>query len=244
MPLYVHVLNGHWLPQRWAQWSRPQPFSLCLSASFSLSSFCSGERLSLLEDHPSKLPQLVPSQSRAPQQCRRQCGKFEHPLEHLEQSTKQICLQPHPVRAAIVGNSIIMLLARFRLPLFSINLRLNGRFWFALSVCHGIQEYSRHVTSVRFPNDPNATNAKANTRGLALITIARASLASFSVTLGRIRSPSSFPKYKSWAEHDAARHSGTESVSRTHMTGQFKNIKQQISDGQRPSFMILYGIKP
>jgi hypothetical protein len=113
----------------------PNGAGLSLSASFSLSSFCSGERLSLLEDHPSKLPQLVPSQSRAPQQCRRQCGKFEHPLEHLEQSTKQICLQPHPVSAAIVGNSIIMLLARFRLPLFSINLRLNGRLWFALSVC-------------------------------------------------------------------------------------------------------------
>ena len=31
----------------------------------------------------------------------------------------------------------------------------------------------------------------------ALITIARASFCSFSVTLGRIRSPSSFPKYKS-----------------------------------------------
>ena len=78
----------------------PNGAGLSLSASFSLSSFCSGERLSLLEDHPSKLPQLVPSQSRAPQQCRRQCGKFEHPLEHLEQSTKQICLQPHPVSAA------------------------------------------------------------------------------------------------------------------------------------------------
>ena len=49
-------------------------------------------------------------------------GKFEHPLQ---QSTKQIYLQPRPVSAAILGDSMILLLARFRLPLFSINLRLN-----------------------------------------------------------------------------------------------------------------------
>ena len=80
----VNVLTGRWW-QRWAAgWSPMEPngaglslsasfsFFQLLSASFSLSSFCSGERLSLLEDHPSKLPQLVPSQPRAPQQCRRQ----------------------------------------------------------------------------------------------------------------------------------------------------------------------------